>query len=442
MGKKKIKTVLIISSMLILTFNNFDMSIAVNQNIEMSSINNFNLNLDLSFTADIFGYELDVLDVKPIERDEEAILNITHITENSAEIIINTKFGKFIYTDLHIEEETMDSNTKRTMCRYEIENPKKGLFMEIHIMTDLTRINLAFDGGNSQLNYDGVISKGLKDYKTLSGDSVISDDLDLSNRKIDIQEYKKDLITQQNNNLQINNREQSTPQEQSKDGKSTILKYGVVHETYDFDFDYPDVLWDDYWEPYTSLDYGVYRYLPTESQVKSDLQFYNTVHTDPYQTSRRIIPYTLVNHGGPEWGIYEFQWVWIIWPIWRVWQQVHIGTIYPSEISNLWYSYMGAYVYPAESLVFADVCFGYWYTENEPDMAEAFIDDGGADAFVGSTISFIAEESFKEIFWDSLSSENEDVETATEDFCDDHGGGWNLGDEWRIMGDTSKTLPD
>ena len=437
-NKNKIRiTLIFISTVSILVYSPL-MNTTFSRGIrdDSSSINNFNLGLDLSMQTEIFGYRLDVSRDNPIKRDENAVIEILHLEDNIAEVIIKTGFGEFEFDDLFIEEETIDDGNTRLMVRYEVENPRKGFFMEIHIMSDLTRINVAFDDGDCQLSYDGIIRKGIMDYNTKNGNSVKSTELDLIDLETNEQEYIERIKTQQIENIQVNKRKTPTLQGDMREGEAPFYKYGVVHESYDFGVDYPEDLWDDYWDPYTSLDYGIYRYLPTEAQVKNDLQFYNTVYMNPYYTSRRIIPYTMGTHGGPEWEI------WIIVYIMGEPYQVEAGLIYPSEISDLWYNVGGTYCYSAESLVMVDVSYGYWFTVNEPEMAEAFVDDGGADAFVGATISPPGDsDDYMNVFWDELSRLNEDVYDATDALCDEYGSPWNVGDEWRIYGDDSKTLP-
>ena len=89
----------------------------------------------------------------------------------------------------------------------------------------------------------------------------------------------------------------------------------------------------------------------------------------------------------------------------------------------------------------AAVCFGYYKPPStNPTMAKAFVDNG-ADAFVGSTITIPGDLDVPmDIFWGSLSEENEGVGTATDDMCD--GFEWTYGTDWKIYGDTQTTLPD
>jgi hypothetical protein len=142
-------------------------------------------------------------------------------------------------------------------------------------------------------------------------------------------------------------------------------------------------------------------------------------------------------HGGPEWGVFQ---------IVMDDDQDLVDTIYPNEISALWYHTFDGYydtdVYPWHAIVLADVCHGYFdpNVSTNPAMAKAFV-DYGADAFVGATITLpMASDTYMRAFWYDLCQNDETVETSTITLCQTYGGNWNLGDEWRIYGDGDATL--
>ena len=45
------------------------------------------------------------------------------------------------------------------------------------------------------------------------------------------------------------------------------------------------------------------------------------------------------------------------------------------------------------------------------------------------------------VFWDSLAVDHHSVYNSVDDLCNEYGSPWNVGDEWRIMGDSSVTIP-
>jgi hypothetical protein len=85
-------------------------------------------------------------------------------------------------------------------------------------------------------------------------------------------------------------------------------------------------------------------------------------------------------------------------------------------------------------------------------MAHAWV-DYGAEAFIGATISVpIADQygnrwndGFVGAFWEELCENEGTIRSATIALCDyynaHYGSGWNLGDEWKIMGNQYATLP-
>ncbi len=98
----------------------------------------------------------------------------------------------------------------------------------------------------------------------------------------------------------------------------------------------------------------------------------------------------------------------------------------------------------------ADVCHGY--SDSTSGMAHAWV-DYGAEAFIGATISVpIADQygnrwndGFVGAFWEELCENEGTIRSATIALCDyynaHYGSGWNLGDEWKIMGNQYATLP-
>lgn len=403
---------------------------------EIYKIERTTVDIDLSSEIPIFGYRLNPKNDIPIERDEEGVLKIQQNAKGTVDIYVSTKFREFLYAEIKVEKENLVSSVIES--RYEIESPDKGFFMEFRIMTDYLRINLAFYQYDYQYSYDGVVERKL--LKNLDFNDI-DQDLNTESAKL-VQNFRAELRNNQIEHVIISKRE-STEQEVIAElggpPTPTIDTYGIVHESFDYEgAEISEDIWDDYWEPDTSIEYGIYRYMPSESQMKSDLQVYNLdfFRLSPfYWHIQNILAYHLDSHGGPEWGVFE----------WQGEYQVLIGIIYPSEIEELWSSYYagGGYVsiWPNEMLIMPAVSYGYYRPPStNPTMAKAFVDNG-ANAFVGTTFSPPADmDDPLDIFWSSLCEENEDIETATEDMCDDSG--WTYGTDWIIYGDTQSTLPD
>ncbi len=174
--------------------------------------------------------------------------------------------------------------------------------------------------------------------------------------------------------------------------------------------------------------------MPSESVIKSDLQFYNKDSVDASGNGvvRDVLAYTIKTHGGPDLDIYVPHWLF---------GQTLEGTLTASEVSALWYHYVNMQdfseidVYAWNCIIIVDTCYGYSYNGNSPTMAESFVDDGNAAAFIGSTISTTSStDDYMRAFWFDLCQDNHHVRSATIDLCNNYGNNWNIGDEWKIYG--------
>ena len=273
----------------------------------------------------LFGYQLIAINANPIDRDEEALLIFSQQHQGFVDVYIHTKFGRFSYTKVLVEGEFITESTGKSLFRYEVEDFLKGFFMELFIMEDKSWVNLAFDGGDSQICFDGVLDWGYSQYYPFLVDNLEIKDLDCyfyPSLQFSSQELKQFLRNKQGIDLFIERSGDFNSMEQSLLSINQY-KYGVSHEGWGFDLAYPAELPDDYWEPYTCIDIGIYRYLPSESQIKSDLQYYNKDRIrNERGYIRDILAYNMVCHGGPEWYI-----------------NTGDGIVYPEEVEDLWYYY-------------------------------------------------------------------------------------------------------
>ncbi len=438
------------------------------------SISNFKSreeSVNLTLQTQIFGYKLKPTDDDPIVRDEYGVFEIKQIDKGLVNILISTKFGVFRYYKLNIEEEISDK-TYENLCRFEIEDLYLGFFMEFTITPMLTFIDIAFDNITEQFCYNGILNKSYNDFFNFSGE------MDEFNQKItDYQEYIKllsqDLVQQikkmQIENILISKYTSLDNQDTNIMGSLSIsfTNYGVAHEMYDSDKNhdvdkatYLRQIPPNYWVPYSKISIGIYRWMPSEAQIKSDLQYYNKDYIQAgHGYVRDILAYNMLTHdlvNGPEWEV--FTWTQILW--W--WYQYASGYIYADEVSALWYhSYdpgldIEVDVYPHGSIIFAHTCHG-WYCGDciggdprGPTMAHAFC-DYGADAFVGCEIGapvFVpdseAPDPARICFWQSLCQDDETVEQALDEYCDflSYIEGYDVSPYWHIMGNPNKYLPN
>jgi len=406
----------------------------------------------------IFGYKVSPTDENPIQRDEEGNLLLTHNKKGFVDIKINSRFGNYTFWDLEIKQQIFYDLNDQKITRYEVEDPLQGFFSELRVISSILSVNLAFDNGVYQFNYDGIleIDNRVFNLNPLIPPEINRLEIDLSiTDDINTDEIIECIKSFQQNSLVIDNKEYlETQNSQSPLASISFTDYALVHENWvknDFWVDYADFSWlHTYLRDNTGIDIGVRRYHGYESQVKSDLQFYNKDYVEGgHGYVRNILAYQIVTHGGDDYG--EDEWyLYTKVPVWWWWEWQQLGTITPSEIDNLWYhSYNPSTdieidVYPTDTIVFAMVCHGFY--DNPDSMANAW-DDNGAEAFISAIISIPVEGSddFNFAFWEELCENGGTVEDSTIALCDYYnnhiGSGWNLGDEWRILGNEDATEP-
>lgn len=441
---------------------------SLNENLVLGS-NTLEQLIDLTSNFQIFGYKLIATDINPFERDETAILEITLQDKTLVDIKIHTKFGDFACNGLSIEEESFYDTPDELLYRFEIEDPYQGFFMELHIMRELSLVNLAFDGGGYQLIYDGILKKGYSEFfPALSEGVEPAGDLS-SQQEVFYQELKEWLRQQQIENIHIYKRkdlEQHNELSSFSSGRVSFNKYGLAHEMYDSDDchsqDQPTYLRyipNDYWEPYTCIDIGIYRFMPNEATIKSDIEFYNR---DLIEGGRGyvndVVAYNIVTESypphGPDWEVYWWNFHRFLW--WSWWTQDLKSAIYPDEILELWYYYYDPLTdtetdtHPWDSIIFAHTCFGWSYGPDDPEgptMGHAFVDYGAA-AFVASPYPayiLVPDENDDpaRAFWYTLCQEDNDVEAAVLAYCTAWGEPeWATDGTWRILGDKNAIIPN
>lgn len=411
--------------------------------IEQSQLDTLELNIEIN------GYRVIATEINPIDYDENGQLFFVKNNEGFINLELTLEFGDYEFDNIPVRGNLVIDSNGNYFVSYNIDDPKKGFFMDLFFFSNSIQLDFAFIDGESQFCYDGIYNRGYDEMtplypQTFEPDQIV-EALSTSSNSF----TNNPLSRNQNANIIIYNQEFLEDSSDSNYGTLgiTITKYGVVHECYDYLLDYPPELPDDYWEPYTTIDIGIHRLNPSEAQVKSDLQMYNMdIFTGSHMIVKDMLAYNMVTHGGPYWEVWG--WVWVTW--WWIgwWEYRHVSTIYPSEIEALWYHYYNPStgeefdVYPYDTLLFSDSSFSYFKPPStDPTMAKAFV-DYGASAFVGSTTSHTRfSDDFMRIFWYQICQNNSNVEYAVIKFCDWWGHDWDLGDEWRIYGYQYATLP-
>jgi len=416
---------------------------------------------DTILIIDLFGYIVCPTDEDPIKPEETGQLKIIQNRDAKfVDIEVSLKDMSFYYHTISVEKEFFLDSKGCFMIRYEIDDPLKGFFMEIKCLTHITLCNLAFDNSICQFNYDGILDKGFDNFELISTIEPLTSMTHLEmprNYDVSSNEIRQTILLQQKNSLFIDNKNYFKKIEtQSPLSAITFTNYGIVHENWiRYDHWIGKILHPTqlpaYWETETDIDIAIRRNHAHESQVKSDLQYYNRDQIElGHGYSRNILAYEMVCHGDETpiegtWYLWTHEYVLWLWPFWYVWVWAHTGTITPSEIEALWYhSVQGNVeidVKPWNTIVFADVCCGY--TDSSSGMSQAWVDNG-AEAFIGATITvpvcdgdYLINDEIMWAFWEELCENGGTVSSATIALCNTPYGisaNWNLGDEWKIMG--------
>ena len=427
-------TSLILSSLMVVVIG-FNQSNTAESFMEENSINyeildEQSISSTDTFSQDfpIFGYRLKVEDAQPIIRDENGLVNIYQDKINVVDLTLKLKWNDFEFTNVPIYGVLYLNKNEDKGFYYQIEDPLCGFFMTIIITAEMTYIDLAFDDGDAQYCYNGLISKGYMSFDPYFNQQIEVVHLNvvgntqtnsLENMIQSLQDFQSSSISVYQNN----------EKEEIETSRSvTFTQYGVAHECADFSsVNLAEDLPDDYWEPYTEIDYGIYRRTPTEALVKSDLQFYNRdLIEGGHGYVHNIKAYAMYAHSNAahntEWLIREW-WVWIWWPFGYYAQE----WLTPSEVSSLWYhSYDPVYdievdVYPYDMILHATVCYGYSGNDGIPHMAKAFVDYGAA-AFVSATVGIPGKhnDEFTGDFWYDLCQSDKTVYQATQSYISTH----------------------
>ncbi len=254
-----------------------------------------------SHNFSLFGYRLVAEDINPIDWDQAGLLTLSQNKLNFVDVSLNLKWGEYIYKNLPIYGKLIvDIKNNQEYC-YHIEDPHRGFFMEMIISTNISYIDLAFDGGDCQLCYNGLLPQGYTTFKTCF--TQIIDVIHLNIIKqispFSFAELEQNIKESQRNNIKIYQRDTYNVDQR---GRITFTDYGIAHEVADFPtVNLAEDLPDNYWEPYSEIDIGIYRSEPSEQQIKSDLQYYNRDQLQLWRGYvRNIKEYAVYAHGAQE----------------------------------------------------------------------------------------------------------------------------------------------
>jgi len=411
---------------------------------------------EIDLELDIFGYKVCPTDEIPIERDETGIIYLKQNKINTINVQLNLAFGNFNFKSVPVKKEIIFDPVEEYLIRYEIEDPIQNFFMQICCKLDYTWFNLAFDNGDYQFNYDGILVQGVDDfglYVDINPLIYNTDGIFLPNDNIGINQLKQCIEFWQQNSLQIDNKRYLERIDSVSSRGFSFTEYGLVHENWCKQLNWEGWIQHaaqlpSYWITHTSVDIGVRRYHGTIAQVKSDLQYYNRDYYDGGAGGyiRDTLIYEMICHGGTQYG-HDY---WDIY-VWNGENYENEGEIVWDEIHDLWGHYYNPTtgeiidIYPTDTIVFADLCYGY--CDYDEHMVWYWIDDG-AECFVGATISIPLYEYGDRVndryvwaFWEELCENGGTIRSATIALCEEYGHGWNLGIEWRIKGNQYATKP-
>ncbi|MHA1794729.1 MAG: hypothetical protein ACTSUK_01350, partial [Promethearchaeota archaeon] len=351
-----------------------------------------------------------------------------------------------------------------------IENSTIGFFAEIHHQANYVRIDFAFEYNFSQISFMGLFQSSNLEriYSEFKRVTEKQKNFICNSKKTILDINQINLISKKEsekflNSIHFQYVNPSGFGESLKSDGSSLLRgrppqasglvirdYMIIHQsggTYkigndDFPIDIVNYMESN---PNVDIDVGIARIGPSESQIKSDLQYYNkdTEYFGSLRTIRNIVVYEWFGHGGSnrEWIIQQEKYNDFGQ---KEWQEV--GRIYPDEISSLWGdSSSGNYVshvFMDNAIILAFACQNWGTTlSSTPNMGSAFVDDGYASSWVGFTIDLPqpSTDDCSETFWYAICNTGADVEDATIAMCDlylDFEYGGNCG----IYGSISQTL--
>ena len=381
----------------------------------------------VKYTLPIVGYALKAESAVSIEHDDFGLFRIDIKNNDEATITLMVKSGSFTFKKIPITGKFDVDKIGKIACYYELDRPQSGFFMKIITDPEITYIEIACDTNESQLCYQNVIQNKECDFKPFYVKNSL---INFYNHVLDRKRFEKQsfsemrstLISNLKNGVKVCQNPQWKEQKKSLDTRSSITTtdYVISFEAEGlagvpgFTFAEDMVEWDHYVSALTEIDIGIYRANPTESEVKSDLSYYNKdyiVGGNGYR--RNIKAYAPYAHEGStigqSWYIRKYGW----------WIFQKYEYLFYTEVQDLWYHWEnpieGVYidVSPYDMIVLASVCWGYADSPSGyPYMPKAFVDHG-ALSYVGCTDYLLSGDIPDDAFWSRLCIWDESVYAAT-----------------------------
>ncbi|WXG46069.1 MAG: hypothetical protein WED05_05305 [Candidatus Atabeyarchaeum deiterrae] len=355
---------------------------------------------------------------------------------DSLSVHLDLKYGIFEYTNVSVAGKEYADSIGNVAYDLEAKDVLSGFFMGLTVLPEVTFVDMAFDGGESQLCYRGVASVGSSSaYVQGSGSlqslalnqfSFLLPDYAFGYASLSYGELSQAMLADCYNGIHVS----VDPSYQARLESSTSLasvspnivipdigSYGIVHQfAYYGVLSLPAQLATNgiYWGG-VCVDMGINRSPASKAEVLSDLREYNKWYTSPhwaYRNNMRV--YAIYAHSD-----YDVNTVWHSKPYGETGDEV----ITYGEVAGLWYhsynpsTHVEIDVHPRSTVILANVCYGYNGTDGIPHMAKAFVDYGAA-AFVGATVSVpgdICNDNFSRAFWTRLCNHHGTVNTAAND---------------------------
>ncbi|MHA1112061.1 MAG: hypothetical protein ACTSRE_13215 [Promethearchaeota archaeon] len=387
-----------------------------------------------TLNMNVFGYSLQIEEKSPITRDLEGSLSLElqSFSQDSTNInvLLDSAFGSYEIHTIPVSFEIIKGLQNNLLFMYTIDKPSDGFFMNLAVYPSESFVSLAFDGGNKQIIYDGISNIGYCESNMILGSKATLIDMNTTVNSLNpinetnFNDYLSESRDKQLDSLYCVKSESNPIAPKSAELYPIHVGYGIVHNIADnvqllFGEDIADKMAEA-----SSIDYTLYRDGPSESTVKSDLQYYNK---EDLTYDRKIYAYHSFSHGTDT----NADWYW---------PGLFPSRLSAAEVENLWGYSGGNFYYPYYMLIKATNCHGM----DPLDMADAFI-DYGANAYVGNTDTDYNleemdldcdEDASHDGFWEALIDHGDTVSTARSDIISE----WNDHNTYEITWSTSNIV--
>ncbi|WP_457557140.1 hypothetical protein, partial [Candidatus Harpocratesius sp.] len=287
--------------------------------------NGINMENTTLLNGNLIGYRLNFENKQPMKIDKTASFNLIldNFQEKKVKIMFYSQFGNFKFDNFEISISNYLYQEKIQKFDLYLENSSIGFFVEIHHQANYLRIDFAFEKNESQFSFMGLFQSNnlegihsIFNQLTPNKEQVLcnkkSINLDLNQIKLLSKKESENFINSINfhrfnyidDNFSKSRISQLINQKPEVSGYS-VTKYMIIHQSggtagignYDFPIDIVNYMESN---PNVNIDVGIARIGPSESQIKSDLQYYNkdTEYYYSIRSIRDIVAYEWFGHGG------------------------------------------------------------------------------------------------------------------------------------------------